>query len=142
MAIREYGKKIIAMNEAITKFLESFLGLFGVTRITIGFQQTVINGIAYWDDEPIDDNFQHFRWKQYESSREKINRLTSLCDYIKNNKLNSIDKILMSETKFVEILERDGWVKNVAQSTIDDLCNVKIKMIDDGKETDSFFLHF
>lgn len=130
------------MNELIKVFLENFLGLFGVTRVAISFQENVVTGTAYWDNESNNDNFQDFLWKRPCSNQEQINRLSSLCSIIKTKKLNSTDKILVSEVELIQMLEFAGWEKKVAEGTISELCNIEIKMIDGRNETDSFFVHF
>jgi uncharacterized protein YaaW (UPF0174 family) len=52
------------------------------------------------------------------------------------------DKIIATENDLLEMLKKEGWNNVDAEETINALCSLDVKMIDEGEETDSFFMHF
>ncbi|MFT3945673.1 MAG: hypothetical protein QM763_01765 [Agriterribacter sp.] len=66
----------------------------------------------------------------------------TLCEFLIKNHLVHGDRIVISESELKTKLLELGWNKNEAQENINYLCSVEIKMVDDGEETDSFFIHF
>jgi hypothetical protein len=84
---------------------------------------------------------QHFSWI-VELETSILIKVGLLCKYIAQNNLIHGDKIIISEEKLANKLSKLQWDALEAQKNIDYLCSVEIKMIDDNKETDSFFVHF
>lgn len=117
-------------------FLEQFLGLYGVDEIKITeIDKDKINGIAIYLDE---DATQEFSWQM---SEDKVpsDDLIELIQIIKNNGFNRTDKVTVSPD---ELFEKTGWKdRNKFDNTFEELFEVEVKMIDDGEETDSYFMH-
>lgn len=53
-----------------------------------------------------------------------------------------MDKIMISKSELEKRLVESGWSFSDAQDSIDDLLSLELRMVDDGIETDSFFVHF
>ncbi len=49
---------------------------------------------------------------------------------------------MLSESNLLTKLTKEGWKEDEAKETINLLCSIDVKMLDDGEETDSFFVHF
>lgn len=117
-------------------FLEQFLGLYGVDEIKITeIDKDKINGIAIYLDE---DATQEFSWQM---SEDKVpsDDFIELIQIIKNNGFNRTDKVTVSPD---ELFEKTGWKdRNKFDNTFEELFEVEVKMIDDGEETDSYFMH-
>ena len=64
-----------------------------------------------------------------------------LCDYLYINNLMEGDRIVISEYTLLSNLNNSGWKMSDAKKTVDYLLSFEIKMVDDGEETDSFFIH-
>ena len=65
-----------------------------------------------------------------------------LCDYLYNHNLINGDGVIISEIELLSKLMSVGWNKNDAKKSIDYLCSIDVKMLDNNEETDSFFIHF
>lgn len=117
-------------------FLRSFLGLYGVENIEITkFDKEKICGIAIYLD---DEDTQEFCWHVTEDNVPSDD-LIELIQIIKNNEFNRTDKVIVSAD---ELFEKTEWTdRNKFDKTFDQLFEVEVKMIDDGEETDSFFMH-
>jgi len=118
------------------KFLNTFLGLYGVDNIEITeFDKEKICGIAIYLD---DENTQEFCWHMTEDNVPSDD-LIELIQIIKNNEFNITDKVIVSPD---ELFKKTKWTdRNKFDKTFDELFEVEVKMIDDGEETDSFFMH-
>lgn len=118
------------------KFLCSYLGLYGVDNIEITeFDKAKICGIAIYLD---DEDTQEFCWHMTEDNVPSDD-LIELIQIIKNNEFNRTDKVIVSAD---ELFEKTEWTdRNKFDKTFDELFEVEVKMIDDGEETDSFFMH-
>ena len=57
---------------------------------------------------------------------------------INENNWCDIDKIIISEDKLLEISKME---KEIFEKAFDELFEVEIRMIDDGEETDTFYVH-
>lgn len=119
------------------KFLESFLKLYEVDKIEL-INETVdsISGIAIYDESDGEER-QEFIWYMYEnevSSKE----LNILIEKIVSKKWHDGDKV----SNHIENYEFSEFSNETRDEILDELFNVNIKMIDDGVETDSYFVHF
>jgi|SRR5579871_256799 len=125
-------------NNIIHTFLSSFFKIFSAIINEYRIENKKIFGNIRWNDE---NETQNFSWNiQFEESALK--KLTQLCEYLRNHDLVIGDRITITESKLQMRLFDLGWDKDEAQRNIDRLCSVEVKMIDEGKETDSFFIHF
>ena len=117
-------------------FLESFLSLYGVGKVEITkFDFDKVIGIAIHDDN---GDTQEFCWYMQED-KVPSNDLLEMIQLIKRNNYNKTDKIIISPD---ELYKQLAWSdKTRFDKTYDELFEVEVKMIDDGEETDSFFMH-
>ena len=117
-------------------FLEQFLGLYEVDKIEItALDEEKICGIAIYLN---DVDTQEFCWHITEDDVPS-NDLIELIQIIRKNEFNKIDKLIVSAE---ELFEKTEWTdRNKFDKTFEELFEVEVKMIDDGEETDSFFIH-
>ncbi len=120
------------------KFLDSYLKLFGAVTVTYkDIYKDKIYGTVIYDPTDLGEQ-QNFCWYMTEENVPSDN-LIELIEIIKNNKFHISDKITIPEDK---IFLKTGWLdKGEFNKAINQLFDIEIKMIDEGKETDSFFLH-
>lgn len=97
----------------------------------------LLEGNVAWTD----GDEQQVRWLQ-QLSDDKLESLIDLCIFLKKEDIIESDRILVSETNLMQMLKAEGWNVDKAANTLDILLNVEVKMLDNGLETDSFFLHF
>ena len=117
-------------------FLEHFLGLYEVDKVEITLvENDKISGNAIYLDN---DDRQEFCWHMSEQN-VPTDDLIQLIEVIKDNKFHQTDKIIVDAHK---IFEKSGWADRTKfNMTYDKLFDIEVKMIDDGKETDSYFIH-
>lgn len=117
-------------------FLEHFLGLYEVDKIEITeLDEEKICGIAIYLN---DVDTQEFCWHITEDDVPS-NDLIELIQIIRKNEFNKIDKLIVSAE---ELFEKTEWTdRSKFDKTFEELFEVEVKMIDDGEETDSFFIH-
>jgi hypothetical protein len=120
-------------------FLESFFKLFNakIALLNCVSPNKYIGTLTWSDGES-----QDFSWivpLQFEI----LSVSRKICDYIFENGLNRNDKLLISRENIVEQLSKLERLDGISvNNAIDFLLMPNIKMLDDGSETDSFFLHF
>ena len=116
-------------------FLENFLRLFGVERLELT-KITIdkVYGQAFFNDNDRQDFCLYM-------SEEKVPRdsVLELIKTLRENNLVDIDK-LTDTPKSVFAKTKQNDYKNFI-ATFDELMTVNVRMIDDGEETDYFFLH-
>jgi len=135
----EIGCKINLIMEVVKKeFLDSFFNLFEAKVKVTQFKEEQFSGMLKWEN---DDDTQDFKWYNI-FSNEALVILKELCDLIKKYKLNDSDKIIITERELRSKLTSFNWNNNKIEKGIDALISISIKMVDDGEETDSFFIHF
>lgn len=125
-------------DQIYIEFLKNFFSLFDADIEKYTLQNNILKGSVFWPDDP---DKQDFKWIITIDSYEAAN-LSELCYIIKTKGYNRNDHILISEEQLSFNLQKYGWEKEMANSMIEKLLHIEIKMIDDGKETDSFFVHF
>ncbi|MEQ3108184.1 hypothetical protein [Bacteroides salyersiae] len=120
----------------IVPFLNSFFNIYHAYVIEVG----ALNGRVQGKIMYIDEETQEFVW--YYSSFNEIPRAIQLLDILKKNEWLHNDKVIISKQDVVNYLKYMGWENVDINTTFLFLFSLKIKMVDDGKETDSFFIHF
>ena len=125
-------------NNSIKIFLTSFISLFcaNVKEYRIIGRKAL--GVISWQDE---EDEQSFSWL-IDFDEYSLLKMKLLCEFLIQHKLIQGDKIIVSPSELKNLLHNNGWNGSEAEKTINNLCLVKIKMIDDGEKTDSFFVHF
>ena len=120
----------------IVPFLNSFFNIYHAYVIEVG----ALNGRVQGKIMYIDEETQEFVW--YYSSFNEIPRAIQLLDILKKNEWLHNDKVIISKQDVVNYLKYMGWENVDINTTFLFLFSLKIKMVDDGKESDSFFIHF
>ena len=126
-------------TNSVLDFLASFFLIFKA-RIEIYKEiDNRIIGTLIFDDEVDEDDKQDFSL-----SLENLNLLPEAklyCDFLIENNLVDLDKILLSEEELLKMMIKSGWNKDKAKKSIDFLFSFGVRMVDDGKEADTFFIH-
>ncbi len=118
-------------------FLKSFLKLFGVEKIELTNQtEKSISGIAIYDESDPEER-QEFIWYKTENEVPPF-ELNILIEKIVSEKWHIGDKIT-KDIDEMEFLEFDNETKNRIEY---ELFEIKIRMVDDGEETDSYWVHY
>lgn len=126
------------MENLLIQFLSSFFHLFNTEILRYKIIGERITGIVVWSEE---NEKQDFCWT-VENTNIDFSKLVLLCRFLKDNSLIDGDRIILSYEDLIEKLYNQGWNREEARRCIDYLSSFEVKMVDDGKETDSFFLHF
>lgn len=118
-------------------FLKSFLKLYEVERIELT-NQTVnsISGIAIYDESDPEER-QEFIWHKTESEVPRI-ELNILIEKIVKEKWHNGDKI----SYHIEKMEFNEFSNETRDKILDELFDINIRMVDEGEETDSYWVHF
>ena len=117
-------------------FLEHLLGLYEVDKVEITNAETdkIFGNAIYLDG----DDKQEFCWHMTEQNVPN-DELIKLIKLIKDNKFNTTDKIIVSADT---IFKKSGWADRTKFNlTYDELFDIEVKMIDEGEETDTYFMH-
>jgi hypothetical protein len=122
----------------IIQFLKSFFWLFKAKIEQYKTSDNNICGIIIWPDE---EEKQEFIFKN-EFDILLLLKTKFLCDYLSEHNLMHGDQIIISESELLKELRKEDWNEIDAKNSINFLCNFSVKMVDDGEETDSFFVHF
>jgi hypothetical protein len=125
-------------NNIIYAFLSSFFRIFNAILNEYTIEGKKVVGKIRWKDE---NETQTFSW-EIQLKEPALKKLKQLCEYLIKYDLIHGDRIIITENELEGRLFELGWDKNEAQRNINSLSSVEVKMIDEGEETDSFFVHF
>ena len=117
-------------------FLEHYFKLFGMEKIQwIDKNEKSIRGIVVYDSSDLDER-QEFVWHKSENEvpTEKVN---FLIDKLISKKLLIGDKLIKPTTE-IRFTEFDDSTK---EKLFAELFDVGINMVDNGIETDMFYVH-
>jgi len=118
-------------------FLKSFLKLYEVKRIKLTSQtENSISGIAIYDESDPEER-QEFIWHKTESDVPRI-ELNILIEKIVKEKWHNGDKI----SYHIEKMEFNEFSNETRDQILDELFDINIRMVDEGEETDSYWVHF
>ena len=118
-------------------FLKSFLKLYGVEKIELPNQtENSISGIAIYNESDQVEQ-QGFIWHISEDEVPPI-ELNILIEKIVEEKLHDGDKI----SERIEEIEFTQFSNETKAKILDKLFDIEIRMIDNGEETDSYFVHY
>ena len=124
------------MTDKRQKFLEIFLKSLGVKTIHwTDRNESSVFGTAIYDLTGLNER-QDFVWHMNEN-KMPADKVLNLLTYLTDNKLLDIDKIKVSVTD-IEIPNCDQEEK---EKLFDELFRVKVNMIDNGQETDYYYIH-
>ena len=118
-------------------FLNSFLKLYGVEKIELTKEKVdSISGIAIYDESDPEE-IQEFIWHKSENQIPD-SELCILIDKIVAEKIQNGDLIYDNKISNLEFKEFNNLKRD---KLIELLYDVEIKMIDNGEETESYFVH-
>lgn len=130
--------------EVIRKaFLMEFLGALGAAEVLWSSENSgSISGSVIYDQSDPDER-QDFKWIATEADAPSFN-VVQLASLLRNYHLLSIDKIKCSRSElrckfcleYGEVVSQSDF-----DQIIEELLAVEISMVDDGVETDVFFIH-
>ena len=119
-------------------FLKSFLKLYGVEKIELTNETSEsISGIAIYEDEIDPEDRQEFIWHKTENEVPSP-ELNILIEKIVAEKWHNGDKI----SEHIEDLEFEEFDNSTKEKLLTELFDVQIRMVDNGEETDSYFVHY
>jgi hypothetical protein len=125
------------------QFLSEFLGALGASEILYEkITPDFIHGAVVYDQNDPDER-QDFRWSLHEddSPSLEIIRLTSL---IRAGNLLSIDKLKVSREDLLARVNSSNEINYSSEqfsNLLDELLRIQVSMIDDGAESDWYFIH-
>ena len=125
------------------EFLQEFLGALGAVEIEWHKKTTelISSKVIYDRDTP--EQTQEFIWHKSESevpSQEVID----LIKLIRKKKLLSIDQLVVTRSELRESYNIEYGLKTNEQefsNVLESLEMIEVSMVDDGKETDAYFIH-
>lgn len=120
----------------IIHFLHSFFDIYHAYIIEIQILKDKVQGKIMYKDEEI----QEFVW--YYSDLSQVPKAIQLLDILKEKEWLHNDKVIVSKCNMIKSLKHMNWNNNDINNAILFLFSLKISMVDDGEETDSFFIHF
>jgi len=88
-----------------------------------------------------DEETQDFSWLIRAVSQPPPD-VERLCLFLVEHQLVSIDAITIPVSQLIALLVAHGWQRDRATECLDYILSTEVKMVDDGAQTDSFFLHF
>ena len=124
------------MESKRKNFLEHYFKIFGMEKFEwINETEESIRGIVVYDTSDLDER-QEFIWNisENEIPSKKVNLLI---DKLISEKFLIGDK-LIKPTAEIEFVEFDNSTK---EKLFAELFDVGINMVDNGKETDMFYIH-
>ncbi|UAB82329.1 hypothetical protein INR76_06095 [Marixanthomonas sp. SCSIO 43207] len=118
-------------------FLKSYLKLYGVEKIELT-NETVdsIGGIAIYDENDPEEK-QEFIWHKSEKEIPSP-ELNILIEKIVSEKWHKGDKI----SEHIEELAFEEFDNSTKEKILTELFDVRIRMVDNGEETDSYWVHY
>ncbi len=118
-------------------FLKSYLKLYSVERIELT-NETLdsISGIAIYDESDPEER-QEFIWHKPEKEIPSP-ELNILIEKIVTEKWHNGDKI----SEHIKELEFEEFDNSTKEKILTELFDVRIRMVDNGEETDSYWVHY
>ena len=118
------------------QFLSLFLGALGAEEIewTEVSDKFIAGTVIYDKTDP--EEVQDFKWTMTESESPD-NETRILIEYILEENLLDIDRL----KKTVDEIEVPSLTDQQKNSAFDKLFAVRVRMIDEGEETDFYFIH-
>ncbi len=111
---------------------------FWIFRVT----ESTINARVGWADDGApdydeDEEVQDIEWdvQHYDNIEDAL----ELAEYLIDNKIMRSDKVTIDRE---ELFNRISWEKDRYDAAINTLLSIKVDMLDEGRKTDYFFVHF
>ena len=119
-------------------FLNDFLKLFGAKSIKLTKIETdKVYGTVVYNANDSDEQ-QDFCWHMTEQDTPS-DEVLNLIRIIEENNFIDIDKLKVPLTEIFEKTNENNF--NNFLMTVEALMNVQVHMLDNGEETDSYFIH-
>ncbi len=129
------------MSQSRREFLKIFLLMFQDGEVEITSESPdLIEARVMWDD---DDEWEYFRWPMSDEALPDMECLV-IARFLKTHNLIDLDKIYLSRRElFDRILTETkvAWSFERFDRFYDDLLNVDVPLIEDGKRVDSLWIH-
>ena len=117
-------------------FLEAFLGALGAKEIVWSdIQLNKVYGTVVYDPNDEEER-QDFVWHMDENNVPSGD-VRKLLLFLSENNLVDVDKIIRP----IDELDIDFIDKNKIETVWNELFDVEVRMIDDGEESDRYFIH-
>lgn len=124
-------------------FLKEFLGAIGAEEIHWKSEsETSIAGTVFYEIGNPEET-QDFVWHAQESDVPS-DKVLLLAELLHENKLLSLDKITVSRQELHKLFcAKIGYIMSEEEflSVLNALKSIEVPMVDNGKETDIFFIH-
>ncbi len=127
----------------IISYLFRFMMIFDINRFWIlNASETFVKARVGWADDGVpdydeDEEVQDIEWavQHFENFEDAL----EIAEYLIDNKLVRGDKVTIDKE---ELFNRISWKKDKYDAAINTLLSIKVDMLDDGRKTDYFFIHF
>lgn len=124
-------------------YLFRFMLIFEINRFWIlDVSEKTLKARVGWADDGSPDYEEEEEVQDIEWDIQDFDNLEDalkIAEYLLDNRLMLSDKVTISRD---ELCRRLGWRKNEYDAALNTLLSVKVDMLDDGKRTDCFFVHF
>ncbi|MFC6631832.1 hypothetical protein [Microbulbifer taiwanensis] len=125
------------------QFLNEFLMALGAKQIHWKSEtDTSISGVVFYEvNDP--EEYQEFIWHAKESESPSA-EVTNLAQLIKEHSLLSIDKIKVSRCDLRKLYSKKiGRIVSESEFLVylETLFSIEVSMVDEGSETDVYFIH-
>ena len=122
--------------------IKSELRVFNVTITDKLSTNAKLIGSVLWDDDLIDDEPQDYIW-YIPSNNQHLYDTIELINFIIKYKLIEGDRITLSEDELKnKLVNENNWNENKFVNALEYLIKLDIRMVDNGEETSSFYIHF
>lgn len=126
-----------------SNFRRLYYSFFGAEEIEWANEtpEFISGKVIYEKDDP--EEMQEFIWRKYESDVPDHN-VIALIKLIRKNNLLSIDQLKITREELREVFNTECRLKITEQefsSVIEALEGVEVSMVDEGKESDAYFIH-
>lgn len=125
------------MENINVRIINSILMFYDAHSQDIKFVNNHITGKAIFNDE---SGTQDFVWEAPSIKYPEI--VDTILSFLINNKLHDGDKVTISLDDLINQIVSIHNSHNDVKNAIDEIQDIKIFMLDDGKKTDYFFIHF
>ena len=122
--------------------IKSELRVFNVTITDKLSTNAKLIGSVLWDDDLIDDEPQDYIW-YIPSNNQHLYDTIELINFIMKYKLIEGDRITLSEDELKnKLVNENNWNENKFVNALEYVIKLDIRMVDNGEETSSFYIHF
>ncbi|TAF34692.1 MAG: hypothetical protein EAZ57_02955 [Cytophagales bacterium] len=121
---------------------KSELRVFNVSILDKLSTSAKLSGSVLWDDDLIDDVPQDYIW-YIPSDNRFLYDTVLLINFIIEHRLIDGDRITITEDELKKkIIIENNWNENKFVNALEYLIKLDIRMVDNGEETASFYVHF